>query len=364
MSETYTVSGNQWVNAQGAISGGGGGGGGGGWPGGLYTPARTIWGLECTVPKAENTDSGLNIYKAAGSQQAMLDIVQNEYAGLIGFTPTVAKPLVQAFRGYDPGWSNTFSDNIGSAAASRGMIAVCSVKTDWASMAAGSWNSQIATFVHSCPTNRPTYYVWDHEPDNDSGFVGGQWKAGAAKFCQQVLLSRGTTYPVIPTLCVTNWALQTQNTGANFASCDPSSQMDALSPAVDWRNEVLYTTDPYIGSGATGSTTLGASAKLLNTGGAGGLKYSVGLIRSWGFARVGTLEGYFKSYGTADRNNYPAVVRELADLAITLKLEIMLFFMSGVGGNAYKEPANEGWWIYGTAPRTQVAKIFANQYPA
>ena len=310
--------------------------------GGLYIPEFPIFGGSAGVPTVDNTPTELDDYKGLTKYQ-FLDYMQNEFAGLAGLTHTNVAPLMKGFHNFDTSIPADFDSSAMDGCPSRSLIAVHNMQAPHASLIDGSLDATIDSYVASCPTDRTTYAIINHEPENNSGFDAAAWRDGVAHFCQRVLQTRGTV-PVVPGVCLINWSLHPNNGQFDENSVNPAAEMLALGVDLD---QVIYTTDGY-------------DTSPVNAGGAENMFMPTSeLARSWGFSRFGISETACKSYITSDRNKTAAWIRELADMAYAQEFEYVMWFNSGEGQRA----GPEGWYIYGDDNKIQWANVCAGNYP-
>jgi hypothetical protein len=318
---------------------------------GSHRPATPIFGVSSGTPGPANTAKELDIYRNMSKLQ-LFDYLQAEFAALAGIQYSAASPLFKAWHNYDNSLPANLASSSVAGAVPRSTVGVLNVHAPNSSLINGSLDARIDSLVASCPKDRSTYLMINHEPENDPGYsetVAAQWRQGVAHFCHRVLATRGTR-PVIPGVSLINWMIHPSNHAANYEWDNPAPEMLALG--VDL-NEVVYATDGYDRSPIAPAEPSNLFTPTSNR------------ARGWGFTRFGLTEVAGKSYKTSspnDRGVAAAWMRALADLAYTKDFEFVLWFNSGVGAADFAGP--EGWWIYGDANKKQWAEICAGVYPA
>ncbi len=298
-------------------------GGGGG------SAGVTLFGCSMKVP-ASGAPSELAEYKSLPSREAALDYFDNELRALSGFTD---RPLLRAYHTYDTTIPSSVAASAASNTVSRGMVIVNNMKADNAGLAAGNFNSAIASLCASAPSDRVTYFVINHEPENDGSPNPTAWRSGVAKFAQQVLASRGSK-KIYPTICHISF------TFANLTVADtwnPAPEMTALG--VDL-SQVCMAPDGYAVGGNVDSTT---PASLFDK--------CYNRMKTWGFSRFGISEVACKSYDSTDRALSPGWVDSLAKYADRWQLDYVTWFFSDVGNRA----GVEGWYMYSDAEKARFA---------
>lgn len=301
------------------VAAGGSGGGAG----------ATIFGCSMKVPAAAAPDE-LAAYKAQPSRIAALDYFDNELRAVSGFAD---RPMVRAFHTYDTTIPTSIAASAASDTPGRGMVIVHNMKASHTALSSGSLDSTIAALVATCPTNLPTYFVINHEPENDSTPSPAPWRAGVARFAKVVLDNRGTRR-VYPTICHISF------TFANLTEAEqwnPAPEMTALG--VDL-SQVCMAPDGYATSGNLDSTS---PATLFDK--------CYNRMTTWGFSRWGISEVACKSYTSADRALAAGWVDSLARYADRWQIDYVTWFFSDVGNRA----GTEGWYMYDDAEKRRFA---------
>lgn len=348
---SYTAQNGLWTSRGGSLDPGTGSGPV--WPGGSYVPSRTIFGTSMAVPTTQNVSPDLDPYRNK-TKEALFDFMQVEYGGLIGVT----NPF-KVFHGYSSGsppssWGGHEVSMIDSRTSEgQPLMGAMNTKGSDSTLLAGNFDSNLQGIIDGAPSGRNIYWCWNHERDNDSDFlnagVAQTYREAIAYFCKYIIDHRGAKR-IIPGLVTTNWNVSSRN-GANLrAQLDVSGELAALSVDPD---EVFFGTDGY----DTSPIALNGSENLFENV----IPWTRGTV---GIQRFCVFEGSAKTYIAADRSLGAAWMRDMADMAIRNRIEMYLWFMSGIGNRTNQTPDNEGWWIYGTANKTQFAQLCANLYPA
>lgn len=348
---SYTAQNGLWTSRGGSLDPGTGSGPV--WPGGSYVPSRTIFGTSMSPPQTDNAAPELDPYRNK-TKEELFDFTQQEFGALIG----VNNPF-KVFHGYSGGsppssWDQHETSMIDTRTSEgQPLMGAMNMKGNDAGLLAGNFDTELSSILTGMPSGRNIYWCWNHERDNDTDFlntgVATTYRQAIAYFCKFIIDHRGAKR-IIPGMVTTNWNVSSRN-GANLrAQLDVSGELAALSVDPD---EVFFGTDGY----DTSPIALNGSENLFENV----IPWTRGTV---GIQRFCVFEGSAKSYIPADRALCAAWLRDMADMAIRNRIEMYLWFSSGIGNRTNQEPIHEGWWLYDDANKAQFARLCANLYPA
>lgn len=270
-------------------------------------------------------------------------------AGLTGYTHPPY--VMRVRRNYDSNIPTDISNSSASANPNWGVVSHVSCKSGTATdMQNGLNDAAVIAFTKSCPTNIPTYYTWQHEPEQ---MPPATFRAGFARFAKLVVANRGNR-PVYPAWVIQSETGRSQG-GRNYQDWDMAGELAADSVASGQH--------PTLGPLALSEVVMMQDGYDLSNGGAGktpGAIFDAGFAaaKANGWTRFGLGE---VAVDTSGQFYTVAIARTFMTNLVTYcrglgGMESVCYFNSSIGQNA----PTAGWGMTDTQCLATWANACAN----
>lgn len=279
-------------------------------------------------------------------RENLLVYMDSELRTASGFTD---KPMFRVDHTFANPIPTTWASQPASRDAARGMKSALNVKFGNQLVPLSNGDAaaiaKITTFVTSVknglPSGKTLWLTFEHEPEDsiaNGDFTAAQWRKAVANAMKATIDARGGA-DIRPTFTLMSYTW-VKASGRNPKDYDLTAELAAAGVPL---TDVVFAPDGYSPTPATRHPADVFGPPFTDA-------------KAWGFTRFGIFETACKSKDPADNAAAPAWVDDLAKLADQWKLELVLWFASGVGQNA----APEGWWTIYSVPMQKRLGNFAH----